>query len=87
MIDSVLGINIACENVNPFGLRVISHMESGCSNVLGLEFGSPFIRVDFDSGFGCSSILGVYQLEVGLDLLIWRILSSVSSNAYLEHYP
>ena len=39
MIDSVLGINIACENVNSFGLRVISHMESGCSDVPGLEFG------------------------------------------------
>ena len=87
MIDSLLVINIARENVNPFGLRVISHMESGCSNVPGSEFGCTLIRVDFDPGFGCSSILGVYQLEVGLDLLIWRILSSVSSDAYLEHYP
>jgi hypothetical protein len=51
------------------------------------NLGAPLIRVDFDPGFGCSSILGVYQLEVGLDLLIWRILSSVSSDAYLEHYP
>ena len=65
MIDSVLEINIACENVNPFGLLVISHMESGCSNVPGSEFGCTV-----DPGFGCSSILGVYQLEVGLDLLI-----------------
>jgi hypothetical protein len=39
MIDSLLGINIACENVNPFGLRVISHMESGCSDVSVSEFG------------------------------------------------
>ena len=45
---------------------------------------APLIQVDFDPGFGCSSILSVYQLEVGLDLLIWRILSS---DAYLEHYP
>ena len=51
------------------------------------NLGAPLIRVDFDPGFGCSSILGVYQLEVGLDLLIWRILSSVSSDAYLKHYP
>ena len=51
------------------------------------NLGAPLIQVDFDPGFGCSSILGVYQLEVGLDLLIWRILSSVSSDAYLEHYP
>ena len=82
MVDSVLEINIACENVNPFGLRVISHMESECSSVPGSKFGCTV-----DPGFGCSSILGVYQLEVGLDLLIWRILSSISSDAYLEHYP
>jgi hypothetical protein len=87
MIDSVLEINIACENVDPFGLRVISHMESGCSNVPGSEFGCTVDPGGFYPGFGCSSILGVYQLEVGLDLLIWRILSSVSSDAYLEHYP
>ena len=31
------------------------------------NLGAPFIRVDFDPGFGCSSILGVYQLEVGFD--------------------
>ena len=39
MIDSVLKINIAYENVNPFGLRVIFHMELGCSNVPESEFG------------------------------------------------
>ena len=38
MIDSLLGINVACENVNSFGLRVIFHMELGCSNVPGSEF-------------------------------------------------
>ena len=70
MIDLVLEINITCENVNSFGLRVISHMESGCSNVPGSKFGCTVDPVDFDPGFECSSILGVYQLEVGLDLLI-----------------
>jgi hypothetical protein len=39
MIDLVLAITIACENVNPFGLCVISHVESGCSDVPGSEFG------------------------------------------------
>ena len=62
-------------------------MELGCSNVPDQNLGALLIQVDFDSGFGCSSILGVYQLEVGLDLLIWMILSLVSSDAYLEHYP
>ena len=49
-------------------------MESGCSDILGLEFGCT---VDPGYGFGLDfgflSTVGSLQLEVGLDLLIWRI--------------
>ena len=49
-------------------------MESGCSDVLGSEFGCTVdLGCGFGPGFGFYALLGVYQLEVGLDLLIWRI--------------
>jgi hypothetical protein len=49
-------------------------MELGCSDVPGSEFGCTVDPgVDLVLVLDFYPLLGVYQLEVGLDLLIWRI--------------
>ena len=88
MIDSLLGINIACENFNPFGLFVIPIIiESGCSDIPKSEFGCTVDLGGLRSWYWMLVHWVSTNFEVGLDLLTWRIdQSSVSSDAYLEHY-